>query len=328
MRSLATTVSLLALVAAGAAHAGIIDETAHAAPGAMAPGAAGPAAADNRPMRTSVSLGTVQAAFNDSDPRANVRVFRYSRDMTYKIRQREFADTTVVLPKGESIAGFTLPDNENFTFIPYAGKDQTKADPDGLENVFTVRPKHPGGDTNLTIIGRSGRLYPFYLRVDSVKSEHMPMFVVYIEDGPDEVTRPGAAAVSHAKPIDGAKPEPTPARGAKPKMTGEEAAAEAEYLRSLPEVDPSKINLDGYRVAGGDKALAPVKVFDNGYWTYFQLSKEGNLDKARVPAIYRVVDGYDTPVNTRIEGGTIIAETTSKGWTLRSGEAHLCIRAK
>lgn len=334
MQNLAAKFSVLALLASTGAHAAIIDETSGPGVGAgglpAAGGGAPIGAGADRSMRTAVSLNAIQQAFDESDPRDNVVVFKYDRATIYKLRLREFMTTTVVLPKGEAISGFSLGDDTNFTFIPYAsdkkgsGKADKKGGTDNLENIFSIRPTYPGADTSLTIIGRSGRLYSFYLRADSVKSKHMPIFTAHIED------KGGALPLVEADPAapaadDGAMGDLGPPE----KMTGEDAAAEAEYLRSLPLVDPSQINLNKYKLAGGDKSLAPVRVFDDGYWTYFKLSEDKNLDKVKVPAVYRVVDGYDTPVNVRVEGGTLIAETLSKGgWTLRSGEAHLCIRAK
>jgi type IV secretory pathway VirB9-like protein len=328
MKKMMATALVLAFTS-GAHAAGIIDETAGPAPAVGPAGGLG-GAAENRAMRTSVTLNAIQAAFDDSDPRDNIEFFTYDRATIYKLRLREFMAATVVLPKGESIAAYQLADDKNFTFIPYAGsKDKKKPDPDGLENVFSIRPTHPGADTSLTVIGRSGRLYSFYLRVDSVTSAHMPVLTAYIEDRAAEFTRPGETSRPATSEAGQGGDQPPAEAGGKPaKMTGEDAAAEAEYLRSLPVVDVTKINLDGYKIAGGDKELAPLKVFDDGYWTYFKLSNDKNLDRARVPAIYRVVDGYDTPVNTRVEGGTVIAETLSKGWTLRRGEAHICVRAK
>ena len=66
----------------------------------------------------------------------------------------------------------------------------------------------------------------------------------------------------------------------------------------------------------------------DGLLEHFQFA-ENNFDKVRrLPALYRVVDGYETPVNSRVIKGTIVAETTSDKWTLRSGDAYLCIRSK
>lgn len=328
MQTLAAKVSVfsvLAFLAVSTAHAAVIEETnGPAAPG-MTAGAPSVSlgAGENRAMRTTVSLNAIQQAFDGSDPRDNIAFFKYDRATIYKLRLREFMSTTVVLPKGEVIDAYNLGDDKNFSFIPYAPKDK-KADGDRLDNIFSIKATYPGADTSLTIIGRSGRVYNFYMRVDSVKSAHMPILTAFIEDKTAGLMPISKAATEEegetpVAVIPNAKPE---------KMSGEDAAAEAEYLRSLPMVDPTKIKLNGYKIAGGNKDLSPVKIFDDGYWTYFKLSNDKNLDRAKVPTIYRVVDGYDTPVNVRVEGGTIIAETISKGWTLRSGEAHLCIRAK
>jgi hypothetical protein len=77
----------------------------------------------------------------------------------------------------------------------------------------------------------------------------------------------------------------------------------------------------------GDYALSPLRVFDDGIWTYFQMFEENNMDKqTRFPALYRVVGQTETPVNTRVVGGTVIAETTAEIWVLRNGDQYLCIR--
>jgi len=339
-KNLAAKFLALAL-ASMSAQAAVIDETGPAGPttpmgpGSSAAGGAPLGAGENRAMRTTVSLGAIQAAFDNSDPRSNVERFKYDSQMTYKLRLREFMAVTVVLPPGEVIDGFLLADEKNFTFKPYSAKDcrgsgaKCKDEPDPLSNVFSVTPQYPGADTNLTIFGRSRRVYSFYLRADNVKSLHLPHLVVYIDAPAGSVIASGGTSATADAGAERAIAEAVTATGTTPgKMTGEDAADLAEYLRSLPLIDPKAVNLNAYKVVDGEKALAPIRVFDDGYWTYFQYSKDGNLDKTKVPAIYRVVDGYDTPANTRIEGGTVIAETVSKGWTIRAGEAHLCVRSK
>lgn len=332
---LVVALATLPLLAQGA----VIDETGPAAGAPIAgPATANPpmGALENRAMRTKSSLGAVQAAFDNSDPRSNVERFKYDPAMTYKLRTREYMAVTVVLPPGEAIDGYMLPDKHNFTFTPYSAQDcKGKCDePDRLANVFSITPIYPGADTNLTVFGRSSRIYSFYIRVDSVSSPHLPHLLAYVDDinSLAGFTAPqGASKGTNGKApslLDKAVAEVMKSSAGTEKMTGEDAADLAEYLRKLPVVDPKSINLNAYKVVDGDKALAPIRVFDDGYWTYFQYSREGNLDKVKVPAIYRVVDGYDTPANIRVEGGTIIAETTSQGWTIRSGEAHLCVRAK
>ncbi len=71
-------------------------------------------------------------------------------------------------------------------------------------------------------------------------------------------------------------------------------------------------------------SLMPEEIFNDKQFTYFKFDKKLALSK--FPVIYKVVDGYDNPVNTRIVGDYIIAEDVSAKWTLRLGKDYLCIR--
>lgn len=299
MKTLKVFIAALSLIlaATGVLRAEIRDEVA----GGITPDTA----IIDRPMRDDANLQAIQKAFDESDPRNNVKRFTYQNDVTFKLRLREFMHTTVVLPKGERIGGFSLGDQQNFHFTPLTKQEES------MVNVFEVWADYPGADTNLTVFGGSGNIYSFYLRCDSVKSEFMPILVAYVED----------KTISDQTRLDAKEVKPNPA----PQKQNQEL--DAEYLRTLPLVDPSKISY-AYKIKAGDQKLAPIRIFDDGYFTYFQFA-ENNLDKVeRLPVIYVVKDGYDVPVNNRVIGGTVIAETVSSKWTLRSGDAHLCVRAK
>lgn len=266
----------------------------------------------NRPMRDDANLQAVQTAFDKSDPRANIKRHPYDSNITYKIRLREFMGSTIVLPEGEKIAGYSLFDSHNFTFVPLSSKNPA------LTNVFDVYAKFHGADTNLTVHGDSGNIYSFYLRVDSVESKFMPSLVTYIDD-------PAISALQKEKAeIEAARKKALSAEAEEKKKEAEKN----DYLKDVPsKVDSAKLDFN-YKIKSGNEKIAPIRVYDDGYFTFFQFG-ENNLDSVKtLPTVYRVVDGYDTPVNTRISGGKIIAETLSKKWTLRAGSAHLCIWKK
>ena len=263
----------------------------------------------NRPMRDDSNLKAVQIAFDKSDPRANVKRFPYDPDVTYKIRLREFMGSTIVLPEGEKIAGYSLFDEHNFTFTPMSDKNPV------LVNVFVVYARFHGADTNLIVHGESGNIYSFYLRNDSVDSDFMPSLVTYIEDPATSARiKKKNLIIEHEK-----------AAAMVVESSEKEKKPDTDYLKSIPtKIDGSTLNF-GYEFRGGEEKIKPIRVFDDGYFTWFQFGEE-NLDKvANLPTIYRVVEGYDTPVNSRISGGSIVAETISDKWTIRSGETHYCI---
>jgi type IV secretion system protein VirB9 len=85
--------------------------------------------------------------------------------------------------------------------------------------------------------------------------------------------------------------------------------------------DPATLNLD-YGTSGNKAAIPLNRAFDDGQFTYFLF--EENAD---IPAVYTVnADGTESIVNTRREGRYLVAERTASLFTLRSGNAYLCVQ--
>lgn len=84
--------------------------------------------------------------------------------------------------------------------------------------------------------------------------------------------------------------------------------------------DLSKYNFN-YEFTGSEK-IAPVKVFDDGKFTYFEFSN----NNAEVPAIFLVdSEGYEGLVNFRVNGQYVVVEMVSSQFTLRSGNDIVCV---
>ncbi len=281
----------------GFVNAEIVDELQNKA----ASGSSGNSGAPLK--RTGFNLRSLQAAFETSDPKHSVYYCTYSKSSICKIRLREYMNTTIILPEGDEIDIFDLGDTENFEFFPIIKNEKNT-------RYGSIRNTNPGADTSLTIISKNGFVYSFYIKVDDVNSIFVPDMKVYVENPKLTAERTVAQAISEQSQ----------------KKQEFIKNVDTEYLRSLDDVDISKIEFR-YKAEAGDMALMPSNIFDDGLWTYFQYSTD-TLDYVdRVPAIYKVVDGVDTPINMRVVNGTLIAESTSNAWTLRSGEAHLCIRS-
>ena len=274
---------------------------------------AGPHETMNTQMRESVNLKQIQRKFDGSDSTANYKEYPYDRKFTYKLRLREFMNTSVVLPEGENIKAYSLGDSQNFAF------SAVRLTPDQPTNIFEVWGKYPGADTSLKVYGESGNIYSFYLRIDSVESDFDPTLTAYILADPIQSKN---NSFSSEKTSAG---EETPKDKYAPKKNDQ--PLEEDYLRELADIDPTKLNFD-YQIADTDSDLAPMRIFDDGSFTYFQFGEE-NLDDVRsLPLVYRVMDGSDSLVNTQKQGGFVIATTTHDKWTLRSGDKYLCVRKK
>lgn len=72
----------------------------------------------------------------------------------------------------------------------------------------------------------------------------------------------------------------------------------------------------------GEPAIAPIKVFDNGQFTYFQFPDKS----ADIPAIFSVdSSGFESLVNFRATSNYIIVEKLAPQFTLRNGSDIVCI---
>jgi type IV secretion system protein VirB9 len=72
----------------------------------------------------------------------------------------------------------------------------------------------------------------------------------------------------------------------------------------------------------GEPSIAPLKVFDNGEFTYFQFAKKS----AEIPAIFTVdAAGFESLVNFRSAGQYIIVERVAPQFTLRNGPDIVCV---
>lgn len=104
--------------------------------------------------------------------------------------------------------------------------------------------------------------------------------------------------------------------------TDEESKTIRTYAKSiLPDVDknPWKYNFN-YTMAGED-SLYPVKIFDDGEFTYFEFPRT-----SRMPAIFAVdSNGFESIVNFRIVGEYLIVEEVSPRFTLRNGADIVCV---
>jgi ComB9 competence protein len=260
----------------------------------------------------SLPLGQIQRAWDGSAEGAGVQVFRYAPDKVMKLRSREFMTTTIILPSWETIDHADLADD----FVFDIGQPRP--------NIIKLRPKHVGADSTLTLLGESGNVYAFYIRSEGHNSANISDVVVHVRAEAPFPSRPSMKT--------GADFAATPAAAVgTPKGEGRSAARSARSRELIGEKDPDfvkPIAFDPTRLRydfsmSGDKTIAPERVFTDGTFTWFDYGSR--WDTADLPAVYRVVDGIDTPINTRVQGTALVAEV-SGAFTLRNGQRVVCVR--
>ncbi len=279
----------------------------------------------NHPMQ---DLNAIQGSFFDKNrsKMSNTLNVDYFQGQTYKIRLRYAMATLLFFSK--PISDFVLGDKVGFDAKILESNDR----------ILLIKPLQIGVDSNISVIDNEGKIFSFYVFSTTFTSSKHPNLQVFIEDKnyysnafmkPQNKENTFEKALTNNKPLKEEKEET--------KEKEEETITIGDNTNAMKIV--KKDIQKGYRALKSSQrkwyclgicskksklSLMPEEIFNDKQFTYFKFDKKLALSK--FPVVYKVVDGYDNPVNTRIVGDYIIAEDVSAKWTLRLGKDYLCIR--
>lgn len=272
-------------------------------------------------------LNAIQGSFFDKNrsKMSNTLNIDYFQGQTYKIRLRYAMATLLFFSK--PISDFVLGDKVGFDAKILESNDR----------ILLIKPLQIGVDSNISVIDNEGKVFSFYVFSTTFTSSKHPNLQVFIEDK-------NYYSNAFMKPQNKENTlEKAPTNNNKPLKEEKEETKEEETITIGDNTNAMKIVKKdiqkGYRALKSSQrkwyclgicskksklSLMPKEIFNDKQFTYFKFDKKLALSK--FPVVYKVVDGYDNPVNTRIVGDYIIAEDVSAKWTLRSGKDYLCIR--
>ena len=93
-----------------------------------------------------------------------------------------------------------------------------------------------------------------------------------------------------------------------------------DHVPDLEQEDLNKYNFR-YTISGSDD-VAPIKIFDDGEFTYFQFHDIN----ANIPAFFLVdKEGNESILNYRTRGSYIVVERVAPRYTLRHGNSVICV---
>ncbi|GAA9614909.1 hypothetical protein HpVa114_04080 [Helicobacter pylori] len=278
----------------------------------------------NHPMQ---DLNAIQGSFFDKNrsKMSNTLNIDYFQGQTYKIRLRYAMATLLFFSK--PISDFVLGDKVGFDAKILESNDR----------ILLIKPLQIGVDSNISVIDNEGKIFSFYVFSTTFTSSKHPNLQVFIEDKnyySNAFMKPQNKENTLEKAL---------TNNNKPLKEEKEETKEEEIITIGDNTNAMKIVKKdiqkGYRALKSSQrkwyclgicskksklSLMPEEIFNDKQFTYFKFDKKLALSK--FPVIYKVVDGYDNPVNTRIVGDYIIAEDVSAKWTLRLGKDYLCIR--
>ncbi|WP_120859949.1 TrbG/VirB9 family P-type conjugative transfer protein [Helicobacter pylori] len=283
----------------------------------------------NHPMQ---DLNAIQGSFFDKNrsKMSNTLNIDYFQGQTYKIRLRYAMATLLFFSK--PISDFVLGDKVGFDAKILESNDR----------ILLIKPLQIGVDSNISVIDSEGKIFSFYVFSTTFTSSKHPNLQVFIEDK-NYYSNAFLKPQNKENVLENAL-ENTPTNNKLSKEEKEETKEKEEETIIIGDnTNAMKIVKKdiqkGYKALKSSQrkwyclgicskksklSLMPKEIFNDKQFTYFKFDKKLALSK--FPVIYKVVDGYDNPVNTRIVGDYIIAEDVSAKWTLRLGKDYLCIR--
>ncbi|WQT43257.1 TrbG/VirB9 family P-type conjugative transfer protein [Helicobacter pylori] len=277
----------------------------------------------NHPMQ---DLNAIQGSFFDKNrsKMSNTLNVDYFQGQTYKIRLRYAMATLLFFSK--PISDFVLGDKVGFDAKILESNDR----------ILLIKPLQIGVDSNISVIDNEGKVFSFYVFSTTFTSSKHPNLQVFIEDK-NYYSNAFMKPQNKENTLEKASTNNKPLKEEKEETKEEETITIGDNTNAMKIV--KKDIQKGYRALKSSQrkwyclgicskksklSLMPEEIFNDKQFTYFKFDKKLALSK--FPVIYKVVDGYDNPVNTRIVGDYIIAEDVSAKWTLRLGKDYLCIR--
>ena len=217
----------------------------------------------------------------------NTKSLDFQNDKTQKIRTRFAMATTLIFES--DIKSYILGDSTGF---------KIEEIPD-LPNAIAVKPLLIGIDTSLTIFTKDNKLHTFYLFSTDYKNSKNPDLVVYIKD-----------------------------EESKQASKEKKAQFDKDYLiikEGIAEMKVKKADIyRGYKQKAKKEHahLLAEEIFDDKQFTYFKYDKS---KMPQIPSIFVVIDKQDSPIETRIIGDYIIAETKANQFSIVLGNSYICV---
>lgn len=235
----------------------------------------------------SQNLNAIQGQFFAKNYKGteNTITIDYENNNTYKIRTRIAMTSTMIFP--QKIKNFILGDNVGFEVLEVPNS----------QNTIAIRPKLIGVDTSLAVFTEDGKLYSFYIFSTDFKSWKNPHLVVFVKDKRTIIEK------------------------SKDPFFDEYFYVE-EGINKLRVKKKEVYKRYKIKAKKQNTWLMPEEIFSDNNYTFFKYDK---TRYPQIPSVYVVVDKQDSPIETRVIGDFVIAETVADKFTIRIGEAYVCI---
>lgn len=266
----------------------------------------------NRPFIIALMLGILlasplAAAYQEPQPIAGdprIRTYVYEPNEVYSYTGHYKYASIIQFDNNENIDSISLGDPSGWQIVQSGSR-------------MFIKPIEQNATTNMTIF-TDKRIYFFELyaeQAEEIRDEEVIFMVKFIyPDSPGDSASFRQFTVKEEVPAAAAGTPLDPAVIEQQKKAGR--------FTAIPDTErnPEKYNFD-YTLTGS-RLIAPIKVFDDGEFTYMEFRRIN----ADIPAIFAVTStGDEALINFRASGNYIIIEEVGKQFTLRSGADVACL---
>lgn len=217
----------------------------------------------------------------------NTKHLSYEENKTQKIRTRFAMATTLIFPS--KISSYILGDKVGFEIEELPN----------LDNALAIKPTLIGIDTSLTVFTSDKKMHTFYLFSTDYKNAKDPDLIVHV-DSNNALNSQNLSTDKKDKDF----------------LIIKDGIAELKVKKN--EIYANYIQ----KALKRNSFLMAEEIFNDKQFTYFKFDKER---MPQIPTIFVVVDKQDSPIETKIIGNYIIAETTASKFTIRLGDSYICV---
>lgn len=218
----------------------------------------------------------------------NTQEYNFENKKTQKIATRMAMATTLIFDS--EIESTILGDTTGFKIEEIPNKS----------NAIAIKPLLIGIDTSLTIFTKDKRIHSFYVYSTDYKDKKDPALIIYIKDQVSQNLKNLSEKEKEENYL----------------ILNKDQVNELAILKS--DINRNYVQ----KVKKENEWLLAEEIFSDKKFTYFKYSKD---KLPQIPAIFAVIDKQDSPIETRILGDYIIAETINPKFTIKSGESYVCV---
>lgn len=286
-------------------------------------------AATNLNYLGSGSLGMMQNAWKDplqhmgeGQSRPGYSKYYWSPELVLPVRVREAMWTLINFPSWEIVERVFVGDSTAFK-VEIVG-------PSSLMVAPMDQTTYLGVDTNMTVFGRSGNKYVFYMQSETVNSDRITNSIIDIEVVKKKGSSVAAGGTGFAGDNGHINASNYNAGDPSSDSTFTRDLQREDWIEKIP-VDPTKFRFDieVYVPNPDDIIIAPERVWRDNIFTYIDLGEKA-LTAVQRPIVTLIVERSETPVGFRAAGpnNRLIIVEGMGDMVLRSGKRLVCLKLR